>query len=167
LKRILVSAIISIVLLATFALPVFAVSEETNTTASVTVGAIISITLQDANNDGIQFGTVEPSDTEIFGDVAQSDGTPAIGVTVQSETNTRVDLNIKGEVSGTFALSNWKFSTNYDQSDIRDLTSTYPDLPIYDEAPAGTYAFYQWVSVPVGTEAGTYTATIYFKAEND
>jgi hypothetical protein len=160
-KKILISAALALMLVAAIAMP--AVAADTQSVgASVTVGAVISITLTDAGTSGINFGPVQPDDGT-HGDVDQSSGTPAIKVVVGAETNTPVDIQIMGSTAGTLGLSNWKYSKLFNQSDIASLTGSY--VAVYTNVAAGSSNdFYHWVTVPSTTQAGSYSATVSYKA---
>jgi hypothetical protein len=154
---------LAIVLLLVFAmsLPAAAAVTEENVNASVTVDGYISITINTAN---IAFGSLEPGTIE-EGANGQYDGSPAVTITVQGETNVNVDIGIKGTItSGTsFALSNWLYSKGYDKVGITGLTDSY--VKVYDGAVADSVnAFYHWITIPEGTTHGTHSITISYKA---
>jgi hypothetical protein len=163
-KRLILSLATALLLIATLALPAVAADERT-VTGSVSVGETISITLTDASpNAGISFGTVTANSTLVYGDEDQSDGTPAIQVVVEPDTNVgNVDIGIMGSTTEALSLDNWQYSTLFDQSDIASITGTY--VIVYnDVAPDNSYDFYHWITVPDGTAAGDYTASISYKA---
>ena len=159
-KKILISLSLALLLVAVIAMPATAVDEQT-VGASVSVGEVVSITLTDAGTAGINFGSVSP-DTEDVGDVDQSDGTPAIQVIVETETNINVDIAVKGSATGSLALTEWEYSTDF----AGTKTSIPADYgtPVYADQGVGGYAFYHWVDVPESTPAGTQGCTVYYKA---
>ena len=163
-KRLITTLAIVLMLAATLSLPAVAADEE-QVTASVTVltSEIINITLTDPGAAGIQFGSVVPSATAIYGAEDQDGVTPAIQVKVENGTNVLVDISIKGSTAGVLTLENWKYSTAFNQSDIASIPDTYNE--VYDTKGPGSYPFYHWISVPVGTTATSYSATISYKAE--
>ena len=157
-KRILISVLMVLMLVAIFALPAMAASEETSTSASVTVSEFVNITLAGS----IGFGTIAPPVTA-QGTTGQTDGSPAITITVESETNVDVDIGIKGAITaGDLALSNWLYSTLFDKSDIAGLTVSY--VGVYSNVGAGVNVFYHWITVPGGTAAGSHTVDVSYKA---
>jgi len=157
-KKLAISIAVSLMLVALLAVPAIAAEEETSTTATVAVNEFVNITLAGS----IGFGSVEPPVTQ-QGTVGQSDGSPAITITVEPDTNVDVDISIKGAInSGTLALSNWFYSTQYDKSDIAALTGSY--VEVYDTA-TGTSDFYHWISVPAGTDSGDHSVSVSYKAE--
>lgn len=159
-KRLILTLAIVLMLTATIALP--AVAEEKTIDASVTVVPtdVISISLNDPAPSGIQFGSVTANAT--YGAQGQSNGTPAIQVVVESGTNVNVDIGIKGTTGGTLAISNWKYSTLFNQSDIASLTTS--GTVVYSNKGVGSYAFYHWLTVPAETAAASYTASITYTA---
>lgn len=159
-KRLIFSLAIALLLVATLTLPAVAATEDSRT-ASVTVGAVMSITLTDPPAAGINFGSLTPPITGA-GDVAQSDGTPAIEVVVGSETNVQVDIGIKGTWTSGLALSNWKYSTTFAGTKT-SLLITY--VKIYGPLPIGasTSDVYHWIDVPSGTTSGAHSITVNYK----
>jgi hypothetical protein len=147
------------------ALPAIAAEEVESMGASVSVGETVSISLVDAGgtgHEGIRFGSVQP-DGNTYGDTDQTNGTPAIKVKVENETNVSVDISIMGSTAGSLSLTNWKYSKLFDKSDIASLTGSY--IEVYDSAAKGSEnAFYHWITVPVGTTSGSYSATVNYKA---
>jgi hypothetical protein len=160
-KKIIISAVMALMLVAVMVTPVMAATEQ-SVGASVTVGQVISITLTDAGAAGINFGPVTPPVTE-QGDVAQSSGTPAIKVVVAPETNTNVDISIRGTIAtGNLALSNWLYSKDFAKTGITGLTDSY--VGVYSAVGAGNYDFYHWITVPSGTPSGSHTITVSYQA---
>ena len=158
-KRILISTLVVLVLLFAMALPAAAVDEQ-STTASVTVGEVVSITL----SGGIAFGSITPPVTA-QGTTGQTEPNPAITITVAPETNINVDISIMGAIvtGSDLALSNWLYSTLFDKSDIDGLTVSY--VEVYDNVAASSInAFYHWITLPGGTPAGSHTVTVSYKA---
>jgi hypothetical protein len=146
-------------LMAVMVMPAMAEVEQ-QATASVSVDEFISITLSDEGTSGINFGSVDP-DGSTYGDLDQSDGTPAIEVVVGGETNVSVDIGIKGETAGALALTNWKYSETFGGAKT-SLPAAY--AAVYTAEGVGSYDFYHWVTVPNATASGTYNATVYYKA---
>jgi len=161
-KRFVFGTLIALMLVAAVATPVLAATEQ-ETTASVTVNQVISISLTDAGSGGINFGPVTPPVTG-QGDVAQSSGTPAIKVVVAPETNVAIDINIKGATTSALALANWKYSDTFAGAKTA-LTTSF--VQVYDEKAAGSYDVYHWIDVPTSTASGTHTATVTYQAIAD
>jgi hypothetical protein len=149
---------LAIVLLMVFAMSLpAAAADEASVDASVIVDGYVSITLSGT----IDFGTLEIGATDESAS-GQSAGSPAITITVEPETNVNVDIGIKGAIkSGTLAVSNWKYSTEF--------TSTPTSIPesyeaVYNDTGVGTYPFYHWITIPDGTSPGIHSITISYKA---
>jgi hypothetical protein len=163
-KRLFASLLLAVVLIATMAMP--AIAEEQSVGASVSVGEVISISLADAGSDSVNFAGGTPPITE-QGDTSQLDGTPAVTITVGSETNVNVDISIKGEITGgSLALTNWLYSKDFAKTGITGLTDTY--ALVYDAAiPGSVNDFYHWITIPDGTPAGSHAVTISYQALAD
>lgn len=157
-KKLVISVLTALILVAVLTMPAVAV-EEVSTTASVNVGDVISITLA----GGIDFGTVTPPVTR-QGTLGQVDGSPSVNITVESETNLIIDIGIKGTLTaGDLALSNWEYSTQFDKSDIAELTTSY--VEVYGDKVADDICnFYHWITVPDGTTSGSHTVSVSYKA---
>ena len=161
-KRLLLSILVALMLVTVMAMPVSAV-DQWDIGASVDVTAVVSITLTDPGDPGLDFGSVAPG-TEDVGETEQSEGPPAIPaiqVAVESETNTNVDIGIMGAATGSLALAEWEYSLTYSGTKT-SLTGSYE--PEYSNVGVGSYDFYHWVDVPVGTAAGSQGCTVYYKA---
>ena len=157
--RLTIALAMALMLVATLALPAVAVQEDTRT-ASVTVNSFVSISLSAGN---IVFSDVTPPVTG-QGASGQVNGTPAVTITIEAETNGDVDIGIKGAITtGTLALANWKYSTSF----IGTKTSiplAYGS-PVYTAAiPGSVNAFYHWIDVPVSTDSGSHSITVTYKA---
>ena len=160
-KKLLISLAVVGVLVGLMAAPVMAATEQ-STTASVSVGKVISITLSGPGVSGIDFGSVQPGN--VAEATGQSAGTPAINVDVGSETNTNVDISIKGTLgSGSLVLADWKYCDTYGGTKA-GLTDDY--VEVYDNvAASSSNPFYHWVDVPGGAAAGSNSITINYKAD--
>lgn len=156
-KKLLISVILSLLLVTIMAVPAIAAVEQI-TSASVTVGEVISITL----SGSIAFGSLSPGVSEV-GATGQSDGSPAININVAPETNVQVDIGIKGAItSGNLALSNWLYSKDFAKTGITGLTTSY--VGVYIDAGDGDKPFYHWITIPDGTAPGTHTVDVSYKA---
>ncbi len=159
-KRLIAILAIALLLVATISLPAVA-AVEVPVGASVTVGEVMSITLTDAGTAGINFGSQTPPVTGA-GDTDQSSGTPAIKVTVGSETNVSVDVGIKGALlTGSLALTYWKYSTTFGGTKT-SIPAAY--TKIYGPVGASSVNdVYHWIDVPTGTASGSHTITVTYK----
>jgi hypothetical protein len=162
-KKLIISITLSLMLVAVLAAPAIADdNDDAGVEASVTVNEVVSISLTDAGDSGIDFGSVDTATANIS-DIAQSDGVPAIQVVVEPETNVNVDIAVKGFIaSGDLTLENWKYSLTY--------AGTKASLPAvwstadYENVGDGSYDFYHWLDVPADTTAGLKECYVYYKA---
>jgi hypothetical protein len=128
---------------------------------------IINITVTDANNDGINFGDVEPG-YEV-GDVAQDD-TGAVTITVHEDTNVDCNIQIRGsdnftDGSGhTLLLSNAKWSITDNISESTTMTSSYVTMDTSIADTEKIVYVWHWLSVPSDQYASTYNTTFYYQA---
>jgi hypothetical protein len=147
----------ALMLVATMVVPAMAAEEEVGTTASVSVNEFVNITL----GGSINFGSLTPPQSDV-GATGQTDGNPAITITVEPETNVDIDISIKGAINtGNLALSNWKYSTTFGGAKT-GLTGSY--IEVYDTAGSSS-DFYHWIDVPAGTDSGSHTVDVSYKAE--
>jgi spore coat protein U-like protein len=157
-KRIIAALAITLLLVATLSLPAVALDEQ-SVTAAVIVDGYISITL----SGSISFGQIEPPANEVKAS-GQSEGNPAITITVASETNVNVDIGIKGTLnSGSLALEYWKYSKDFAKTGITGLTDSY-ELVYANVGANSVNPFYHWITVPDGTASGMHTITVNYKA---
>lgn len=167
-KKRLISVLVAVLLIGLIATPAMALDEQT-ATATVGVNQVISITIADANSDGINFVGGTPPITE-QGDTNQADGTPAVTITIATETNVEVDVGIMGAITlGDLALTNWKYSKLFDKVGIAGLTGAYVEVYGNEGPPGGSpidLAFYHWIDIPDGTTSGTHTVDVSYKAQD-
>ena len=150
-KRILISILVSLMLVAVLAIPVMAADEQ-STEASVTVGEYVSISL----SGGIAFPASNPGDEDVAATTS-----PAVTITIEEETNVSVDIGIKGDNADGIAVGNWKYCDTAGGTKLA-LDTTY--AVVYTNQGDGAYDFYHWVSIPSDTAAGTYHLDVYYKA---
>lgn len=122
----------------------------------------ISITISSIT---INFDTVTPPVTR-QGATGQSDGNPAITITIESDTTVAVDVGIMGTIKeGDLSLTNWEYSTAF-ESGYTALNNFYVGV-YFDQGPSGTdieLPFYHWITVPEGTTAGYHEVEVSYKA---
>ena len=97
-KKLIVSCLVSLVLIATMTVPAIAADTETEGSlgASVNVNEILSLTVVDNTpGTGISFGDLDEGDPD-NPDLAQTDVLGAVTLEVGVETNVAVDLQTKG-----------------------------------------------------------------------
>jgi len=146
-------------------------AEEENTSSSLTVGIWVDITL---SNVPIAWGTLT---TGTENNLAQANaGNPAT-TTVESSTNTNVDIYIKG--------TNWTYSSytlgadncHYDNDATAGgpkwttLSTSYAAGPnqgfFEDVTPGSAKNSYWFINIPTSQQQGNYTNTVSFKAVKD
>jgi hypothetical protein len=168
----IVDVVLIILMLFAPAMAFAADSSEQSTTSSVTVSTVVDITL---SNVPIAWGTISPA-TE--NNLAQTNaGNPAT-LKVESTTNVKVDIYIKGTdwsdgAGHTISVSN----AHYDNDNIPGgsmwtaLTTSYatgPNQGFWENVMPGTYENSYWfINIPSGQWASTYTNNVYFKAVKD
>ena len=174
--RVISIALICAVLIASivFVAPmVFAAdSMEQGTTSSVTVSTIVDITLSKVP---IAWGTLSPS-TE--NNLALADQENPATLKVESDTNVKVDIYIKGTDWSDGAGHTLSVSyCHYDNDNMAGgagwatlLTSyaTGPNQGYWENVMPGTFENSYWfINIPTGQWTATYTNNIYFKAVKD
>ncbi|MFC2122453.1 DUF2341 domain-containing protein [Bacteroidota bacterium] len=136
-------------------------SEQTQT------GEIISFTVTDYGDNGVQFGSVYPGTTNQPADWDGSHG--AVILTVGQETNVNVNIQLKGtDFSGpdTISVDNIKYASEDNPTIASNLTGTYATWytvtqPLTND---NVTQVYKWISVPSAKPPGGYTSTFYYRA---
>ena len=144
-------------------------------TADTYPGAvIISFTVTDYNSDGVNFGNLNVGDLDKPADQTASQG--AITLTVGSETNVNIDIQLKGDnFSGPATLTLANADVQYDDDDTLDegtetgkvqdtLTTSYATWYSVSAYTADVVECYHWISIPAGQAPGDYTSTFYYQA---
>ena len=144
-------------------------STETNNKAykSLSVGVVISFTVTDYNNDGVQFGNVDPGADNQPADQNVTQG--AVTLTIGSETEVDVDVQLKGDDFGGPGTSSITVGTvKYNNSDslvgTSTLTSSYVTWYSVSAYTSDTRQAYYWIDIPSAQTAGGYTSTFYYQA---
>lgn len=128
---------------------------------------VISFTVTDYNDDGVNFGTLDPGQENQPADWGGAQG--AITLTVGSETNVDVDIQIKGDnFSGpdTIFVTNVKYDVDTDPTGAGVMTDSYATWYTVSQ-PLSTDDIregYLWLSVPTGQPPGYYISTFYYRA---
>lgn len=162
----------AMVLLSPFA--VAPISEVEESTASVSVNAFVSITLIDAGDGGINFGTGTDPNIDNVPDKDQTNSLAAIKVRNDTVSNTTIDIAIQGPanlVSGsdTIPIVNLTYDDDNDPAPIAEtgkdetpLTTTYASY--YTSVAIGSSGdFWFFLDIPSSQEAGNYSGTISFR----
>ena len=135
---------------------------------SVTVfSEIISFTVTDFGDDGIDFGALDPGSGDQPADGQPEQGT--VTLTVGSETSVDVDIRLKGtDFTGldTIDITSVKYDDDADPDGAIVLTDTYTTWytvyqPLTSDDVTGVY---HWISIPAGQTPGSYSGTFYYQA---
>jgi hypothetical protein len=163
-KRVISIMAIAALLVASIAVPCIADSEYTRT-ASVEVSEFISITITDNGTAGINFGTVAPGSTD-NPDIDSITDNATIRITVNSESNTNVDIQIYGTdfIPGTFTIDNAKYSTTIDGTKYAMSTTNTTIIGGDDIAPGEYVDIWHWLDVPSSVPAVSHSSTFSYKA---
>ena len=163
-KRIFVSLMLVLMLVAVMAVPAMAATEKT---ASVTVTETISFTVTDHGVAGINFGNLAQGTTD--NKEAAQNGAGAVTLAVGSETN--VDCNVQISASGDFsdathtiALSNAHWDIDNAVAGYTAMTTTYATIGTSTHGVAYSQDVWHWLSIPSAQYAGDYTSTYYYQA---
>jgi parallel beta-helix repeat protein/predicted outer membrane repeat protein len=130
---------------------------------NIDLAEIISITLSDADVEGIHFGSVSVPSHE-NSELGQSDTIPAVRVNIAPETNVALDIGVKGNTGmDDLLVGNWKYSLTY-AGDLYSLTGDY--ALCYANQTVGSILcnFWHWLDIPDGTIGGDHACTITYKA---
>jgi len=161
-KRFLISLAMVLVLAGTMAVPAMAVEQGVG--AAVTVSEVIDITISDAGDNGIQFGTLDP-DTADNPDEAQStadDTTPAVTVAINPATNVNCDVSLKGtDFDATIPITGASWAGRYDDPKTYMTTS-------YQSVAAGVASntdveLWLFLSIPSGAAGGAHSSTYTYQ----
>ena len=161
-KRVLTSLALVLMLVAVMAAPAMAVEE--SKPASVTVNSLVSVTITDHGDAGLQFGSLDRGTVK-----AAEANTPAITIVAGSENNVDVEVFIKGTDfsagTHTIAIGNAFYHDSDDSDAATAMATDYPGTAWKTVAPGASLDIYHWLSIPSDTWAGDYTSTFTFKAE--
>jgi hypothetical protein len=136
---------------------------------SLTVGGgeMISFTIADYGNDGVKFGNLDPGMEDQPAD--QTDVLGAVTLTVGSETNVDVAIQVRGadftSPGVTIPIGNVKYDDVNNPGSAVMLMENYV---VWYTVPAATddvREVWYWINIPSEQPAGSYTSTFYYKAE--
>jgi len=168
-KKVFISLVVALILVALMAVPAMAGAVEQSKTASVTVNTYISATVTDAGAAGINFGSLDPGATNQ--PEAAQNGAGAVNVTVAAETNVACKIGIKGSGdfsdggTNTFALGQAKWDSDNAVAGATAMSTSYAQIGT-DTTPgtARSQEIWHWISIPAGQVAAAYTTNFYYKA---
>jgi|GEM_PF-6044347 hypothetical protein len=135
---------------------------------------VISFTVTDYNSDGIDFGSLAYGVTDQPAD--QTGGQGTLTLVVGAETNVATNIQLRGDNfsgSATFLMSN--ADVPYDDDQTLDegsetgkaqatLSTSYTTWYSVNASTSSTVECYNWITIPSGQEAGSYTSTFYYQA---
>jgi hypothetical protein len=162
-KKILISAVLALMLVAVIAVPAMADAPgEVGKTATVTVTAYKSVTVTDNGATGLSFGSLNPG-TEKQAEAAS----PSLTISAAAENNGTVAVSIKGtDFSGTghtLTIDNAFWKTTNDSVTATAMTISYASVTTL---AAGAHVdIYHWLSIPAAQAADSYTSTFTYKTE--
>ena len=161
-KRLLISLTIVTVLIATIVMPTTAMEYAKD--ASVTVTEVLDISIADAGADGIQFGTLDPGDTN-EPDVDQSmgdDTTPALAITINEGTNVSCNVSIKGtDFHGTIPITGASWALTHDGSK-NPMSTSYGSVAT-EVAPLNTVGIWHFLTIPLDAAGGTHSSNFTYE----
>ena len=129
--------------------------------ASVTVKTLISATITDNGNSGINFGAADPGTSDV--EEEAQNGVGAVTVVIGSEvnvTNTYVKTKCDDWSGGGLLATHGKFADTGTPGS--GMTTSYQTVGAA-LAAGGTRQVYHWLTIPANTTAGTYTTTYYYQ----
>ena len=161
-KRLLISLTIVTVLIATIVMPTTAMEYAKD--ASVTVTEVLDISIADAGADGIQFGTLDPGDTN-QPDVDQSmgdDSLPAVAITIESGTNVSCNISIKGtDFHGTIPITGASWALRH--NDPKTYMSTSYQLVASEVSENSTVDIWHFLSIPSNAAGGSHSSNYTYE----
>ena len=151
-------------LVAVMAVP--AMAQDGTRVASVTVNEVVSVTIADAGNDGVNFGTLNQADAD-KPDVAQStvdDTTPAVTVTMGAENNVNCDVSMKGtNFAATIPIGSAKWAEGAHDAAKTPITTGFATVKA-DVAAGGVVKIWHFITIPGSAAGGTFTSTFTYQA---
>ena len=166
-KKLLICAFMTLILVTVLAIPAVAQDEE-SVTASVTVTEYINLTIADPGSTGVSFGSISAGSANVS-EVDQN-GAGAVILTVHSDTN--VDCNIQTRGSDNFtdgaghvlSINYAKWDTDSDVVGPSNMTLSYVTVDTSSAYTEKIVDVWHWLSIPADQYAATYTTDFYYQA---
>ena len=162
-RRLVIAVMAVVMVVAATTIPVMA-ADEHPLTATVFVNEYISSSISDENSDGIDFGLLNDGVSH-QPDEAQGEGTPAVTVTVSSETNVACDVKVKGTAfagpGDDIPVGNAEWGATFDATGT-DMTTGFVQVGS-TPAGGGTVGIWHWLDVPDNQQSGSYSATFTYQ----
>ena len=160
-KKLLISLAIAAAMIGIMVTPVMAA--EGTRQASVTINEVISVTVADAGDNGINFGTLNQGATD-QPDLDQGTSTPAVTVTMGSENNVDCDVSIKGtDFHTSIPVGSAKWAEGTESGTKNDMTTSF-ELVKSDVAASGVVDIWHFITVPANAAGGTFNSTFTYQA---
>jgi hypothetical protein len=159
-KKIIISAVLALMLVAVLAVPAMG----DDITASVTVTEYASVTVTDNGTAGLSFGSMTPGQ-----DMKAEAASPSVTVTAAAENNIDLDIKVSGTDfsdggSNSFSIGNAYYNTASDSGSASAMSTTPATV---DTLSAGEHVdIYHWLSVPEEQAAATYDSTFTYVGES-
>ena len=137
-------------------------------TASVTVKTLISATITDEGNAGINFGAVDPGASDVPEEGHDGATNGAVTVTIGSEVNVTTYVYTKADNwtgAGTLNASDGTFNDANDTGTDAAMSTSYQQLDAGGGGLAadGVMKVYHWLSIPNNTTADDYSSLYYYQ----
>lgn len=134
---------------------------------------IISFTVQDHGDPGINFGLVRTG-TEDNGERAQTADHGAVTLLVGAETNVDCELQLRGSAdlqktsgaAGSLLLSGFSWSTDPSADGAVPLTGEYVTAGASTANVETSLDIWHWLSVPADQEPDAYSGEFYYRIES-
>lgn len=164
-RRLIIGLALAVMLAATMAAPAMA-DDYGEITASVTVTEVISVTITDANSDGVNFGTLDQGDTD-KPDVAQSttnSSVPAVVVTMGAENNVSCNVTMKGtDFDATIPIGSAEWAEGAYNAAKNSITTDYA-LIKSGVAAGEAVDIWHFIDIPLDAAGGTFHSIFTYKA---
>lgn len=161
-KKVFIGLAISLMLVMAMVKPAMAVEDSVG--AEVTIGAIISFTVEDNGQTGLKFGSLVPGSSD-NPELAQN-GSGAVTLSLGAESNVDCDVSTKADDfasgSDTLPIGNARWDTDNDASGATAMTSEYARITTLSRG--NSQDVWHWLSVPGDQAPGTYTTDFYYQA---
>ncbi len=161
-KKVFIGLAISLMLVMAMAKPAMAVEDSLG--AEVTIGAIISFTVEDNGQTGLKFGSLVPGSSD-NPELAQN-GSGAVTLSLGVETNVNCEVSTKASDfasrSNTIPIGNARWDTDSNVSGATAMTDQYAQITTLSRG--NWQDVWHWLSVPGDQPPGTYTTNFYYQA---
>ena len=163
-KKVVIGLTLIVTLMLVMAMAKPAMAVEDSVGAEVTIGAIISFTVEDNGQAGLKFGSLIPGSSD-NPELAQN-GRGAVTLSVGPETNVTVDLSTKADdfasESDILPIGNARWDTDSNVAGATAMTSAYARITTLSRG--NSQDVWHWLSVPGDQPPGTYTTDFYYEA---